>query len=491
MTQYKLFINGQWVEEPGQERFPAINPYTREEWASLAQASDQQVADAIAAARTAFETHWSKTSGAERARLMNKLADLLAADAPRMGRLESADNGKVIRETQSQMLFAARQYRFFAGYADKLWGKTIPLDQRDTLDYTVRDPIGVCVLITAWNSPMGLLSNKLAPALAAGNCVVIKPSEHASATTLEFAKLVEAAGFPPGVVNVVTGDARVGKALLASGRIDRVSFTGSPGVGREIAAVAGRALVPATLELGGKSPNIIFDDADLKKAIIGALAGIFAATGQTCIAGSRLLVQRGVYNQVVETLVERAGRIRLGDPCDPATEMGTAANEPQFARILGMIEAAKRDGATLAAGGGAAEGPGLGKGFFVQPTIFKDVQNDMTIAQEEVFGPVLSILPFDTEEEAIEIGNNTRYGLAAGVWTESLQRAMRVSRSIRAGTVWVNTYRAVAVQAPFGGFKESGFGRERGDVALDEFTSIRNVMIDFSNEERDPFAVKL
>ncbi|MBN8914526.1 MAG: aldehyde dehydrogenase [Rhizobiales bacterium] len=491
MTQYKLFINGQWVEEPGQERFPAINPYTREEWASLAQASDQQVADAIAAARTAFETHWSKTSGAERARLMNKLADLLAADAPRMGRLESTDNGKVIRETQSQMLFAARQYRFFAGYADKLWGKTIPLDQRDTLDYTVRDPIGVCVLITAWNSPMGLLSNKLAPALAAGNCVVIKPSEHASATTLEFAKLVEAAGFPPGVVNVVTGDARVGKALLASGRIDRVSFTGSPGVGREIAAVAGRALVPATLELGGKSPNIIFDDADLKKAIIGALAGIFAATGQTCIAGSRLLVQRGVYNQVVETLVERAGRIRLGDPCDPATEMGTAANEPQFARILGMIEAAKRDGATLAAGGGAAEGPGLGKGFFVQPTIFKDVQNDMTIAQEEVFGPVLSILPFDTEEEAIEIGNNTRYGLAAGVWTESLQRAMRVSRSIRAGTVWVNTYRAVAVQAPFGGFKESGFGRERGDVALDEFTSIRNVMIDFSNEERDPFAVKL
>ncbi|MFG1210969.1 aldehyde dehydrogenase [Xanthobacter flavus] len=491
MTQYKLFINGQWVEEPGQERFPAINPYTREEWASLAQASDQQVADAIAAARTAFETHWSKTSGAERARLMNKLADLLAADAPRMGRLESTDNGKVIRETQSQMLFAARQYRFFAGYADKLWGKTIPLDQRDTLDYTVRDPIGVCVLITAWNSPMGLLSNKLAPALAAGNCVVIKPSEHASATTLEFAKLVEAAGFPPGVVNVVTGDARVGKALLASGRIDRVSFTGSPGVGREIAAVAGRALVPATLELGGKSPNIIFDDADLKKAIIGALAGIFAATGQTCIAGSRLLVQRGVYNQVVETLVERAGRIRLGDPCDPATEMGTAANEPQFARILGMIDAAKRDGATLAAGGGAAEGPGLGKGFFVQPTIFKDVQNDMTIAQEEVFGPVLSILPFDTEEEAIEIGNNTRYGLAAGVWTESLQRAMRVSRSIRAGTVWVNTYRAVAVQAPFGGFKESGFGRERGDVALDEFTSIRNVMIDFSNEERDPFAVKL
>jgi len=491
MTDYKLFINGKWLEDKGQERFPAINPYTREEWASLVQASEQQVAAAIAAAREAFETRWSKTSGAERARLMHRLADLLAADAERMGRLESTDNGKVIRETQSQMLFAARQYRFFAGYADKLWGKTIPLDQRDTLDYTVREPIGVAVLITAWNSPMGLLSNKLAPALAAGNCVVVKPSEHASATTLEFAKFVEAAGFPPGVFNVVTGDARVGKALLSSGRIDRVSFTGSPAVGREIAAAAGRALVPSTLELGGKSPNMIFEDADLKKAIVGALAGIFAATGQTCIAGSRLLVQRPVYKQVVEALVDRASRIKLGDPCDRATEMGTAANEPQFERILKMIEGAKQDGATLVAGGGRASGPGLGHGFFVQPTIFKDVANEMTLAQEEVFGPVLSIIPFDTEEEAIEIGNATRYGLAAGVWTESLPRAMRVSRAIRAGTVWVNTYRAVAVQAPFGGFKESGFGRERGEVALDEFTNIRNVMIDFSNEERDPFAIKL
>jgi acyl-CoA reductase-like NAD-dependent aldehyde dehydrogenase len=491
MTRYKLFINGKWVEEEGQERFPAVNPYTRGEWASLVQASGQQVADAITAARNAFETRWSKTSGIERARLMNRLADLLAADAERMGRLETTDNGKVIRETQSQMHFAARQYRFFAGYADKLWGKTIPLDQRDTLDYTVREPIGVAVLITAWNSPMGLLSNKLAPALAAGNCVVVKPSEHASATTLEFAKFVEAAGFPPGVFNVVTGDGRVGKALLSSGRIDRVSFTGSPTVGREIAAVAGRALVPATLELGGKSPNVIFEDADLKRAIVGALAGIFAATGQTCIAGSRLLVQRRVYKQVVEALVDRAGQIKLGDPCDPATEMGTAANEPQFERILGMIEGAKREGATLATGGGPASGPGLGRGFFVQPTIFQDVANRMTIAQEEVFGPVLSIIPFDTEEEAIEIANATRYGLAAGVWTESLPRAMRVSRAIRAGTVWVNTYRAVAVQAPFGGFKESGFGRERGEIALDEFTNTRNVMIDFSNEERDPFAVKL
>ena len=337
---------------------------------------------------------------------------------------------------------------------------------------------------------MGLLSNKLAPALAAGNCVVIKPSEHASATTLEFARFVEQAGFPPGVVNVVTGDARVGKALLTSGRIDRVSFTGSPGVGREIAANAGRALVPSTMELGGKSPNIIFEDADVDTAIIGALAGIFAATGQTCIAGSRLLVQRGVYDRVSEELVRRAQQIKMGDPTDKATEMGTAANEPQFNRILGSIKGAVDEGANLAVGGKRAEGADLENGFFVEPTIFTGVSNDMTIAQEEVFGPVLSILPFDTEEEAIAIGNDTKYGLASGIWTTDLNRAMRVSKSIMAGTVWVNTYRSVAVQAPFGGFKDSGFGRERGEYALDEFTNTKNVMIDFSDEERDPFAIK-
>ncbi|MBX3567854.1 MAG: aldehyde dehydrogenase [Rhizobiaceae bacterium] len=491
MTQtYDLFINGRFLSESGQERFPAVNPYNREEWASIPQASERQVAEAIAAARHAFDAVWSKVNGTERARLMNRLADLLAADADRMGILESTDNGKVVRETRSQMLFASRQYRFFAGYADKLWGKVIPLDQRNVLDYAVREPLGVAVLITAWNSPMGLLSNKLAPALAAGNCVVIKPSEHASATTLEFAKFVEKAGFPPGVVNVVTGDARVGKALLTSGRIDRISFTGSPGVGREIAVNAGRALVPATLELGGKSPNIIFADADLPKAIIGALAGIFAATGQTCIAGSRLLVQRPVYDEVVETLVARARKIRMGNPTDPATEMGTAANEPQFRRILQSIEGAKGDGAELVTGGKAAQGPELSNGFFIEPTIFANVNNAMSIAQEEVFGPVLSILPFEEEEEAIAIGNDTKYGLASGIWTTNLNRAMRVSQAIRAGTVWVNTYRAVAPQAPFGGFKDSGFGRERGEAALDEFTSIKNVMIDFSDEERDPFAIK-
>ena len=487
---YDIYIDGEWSRAGNQDYFPAINPYTQEHWAYISQASDGQVADAIAAARHAYETGWKQTSGYQRANLLNRLADILEADAERMGRLESTDNGKVVRETQSQMKFAARQYRFFAGYADKLWGKVIPLDERDVFDFSVREPLGVAVLITAWNSPMGLLSNKLAPALAAGNCVVVKPSEHASATTLEFAELVERAGFPKGVFNVVTGDARVGRALLTSGRVDRISFTGSPGVGREIAANAARVLTPVTLELGGKSPNIVFDDADLGKAVVGALAGIFAATGQTCVAGSRLLVQRGVHDRMVAALAERAQRIRLGDPTDLSTEMGTAANQPQFERILQKIAGASNEGARLVAGGAQAKGDGLERGLFIEPTIFADVANTMAIAQEEVFGPVLSIIPFETEDEAIAIANETKYGLASGIWTTDLSRALRVSRAITAGTVWINTYRAIAVQAPFGGFKDSGYGRERGEVALEEFTATKNVMINFSEQERDPFAIK-
>jgi (Z)-2-((N-methylformamido)methylene)-5-hydroxybutyrolactone dehydrogenase len=488
-VDYQLYIGGRW-SDGGDARFPAINPYLQEPWATIPQANEAQVHEAIAAARRAFDSGWRATNGLERGRLLLRLSELMEANADRMSVLESTDNGKVVRETRNQMSFAARQYRFFAGYADKLWGKVIPLDQNTVFDYATREPIGVALLITAWNSPMHLLSNKLAPALAAGNCVVIKPSEHASATTLEFCKLVEQAGFPPGVINVVCGDARVGKALAGARGIDRISFTGSPAVGREIAASAGRNLIPVTLELGGKSPNIIFDDADLDKAVVGAIAGIFAATGQTCIAGSRLLVQRGVYAQALERLVSRARSIVLGNPLDSATEMGTVANQPQFERILAMIAAAKSEGARLVAGGGPASGERLGKGLFVEPTIFADVDNAMHIAQEEVFGPVLSVIPFDTEVEAVTIANATRYGLASGVWTRDLARALRVSKAIQAGTVWINTYRAIACQSPFGGIKESGFGRERGEEALAEFTAFKNVMIDFSDNVRDPFSIK-
>jgi aldehyde dehydrogenase (NAD+) len=490
LHEYKLFIGGEWNASSTGATFPAMNPFNQQIWAIIPEASDPDVQSAVAAARDAFVNKWNLTSGLERATLINKLAGLLEENADRMSLLESTDNGKIIRETRSQMLFATRVYRFFAGYADKLWGNVIPLDQRNIFDYTVREPYGVVAIITAWNSPMSLLANKLPAALAAGNCVVIKPSEHASATTLEFCRLVEKAGFPPGVINVVTGDAKVGRALVSAPGVGKISFTGSPNAGREIAALAAKNLAPVTLELGGKSPNIIFADADIDKAVVGALAGIFAATGQTCIAGSRLLVQRPVYDEIIERLAQRAKKIVLGDPTKVTTEMGTAANEPQYRRILDFIDAGKKDGARLVTGGSPAKGGELDKGLFIQPTIFADVDNSMKIAQEEIFGPVLSIIPFESEEEAVAIGNGTRFGLASGVWTRDLARAMRMIRALRTGVVWVNTYRMVSAQAPFGGVKESGYGRERGEQGVLEFTTIKNVMIDFSNEERDPFAVK-
>ena len=327
--KYQLFIGGTWRDGASGETMPAVNPFNQDVWAHVPIAIEADVNDAIGAARQAYENVWRHTTGLERARLINKLADVIDANAERMALLETTDNGKVIRETRSQMGYAARVYRFFAGYADKIWGNVIPLDQKGALDLALREPYGVIAAITAWNSPITLLANKLAAALAAGNCLVVKPSEHASATTLEFAKLVEQAGFPAGVFNVVTGEAAVGKVLVSHAGVDKVSFTGSAAVGREIAAMAGRNLRPVTLELGGKSPNIIFADADVERAVVGALAGIFGATGQTCIAGSRLLVQRPVYEQVVEALAARAEKIVMGDPRDPATEMGTAANEPQ------------------------------------------------------------------------------------------------------------------------------------------------------------------
>jgi aldehyde dehydrogenase (NAD+) len=487
---YSLFIDGRFVEAKDGGRFTSVNPYNRSPWATVAEAGEADVNEAIAMARHAFNTTWRKTNGLQRGRLMMKLADLLEASAAHMGTLESTDNGKVIRETRPQMVFAARAYRFFAGYADKLWGLQIPLDKRDMFDYTSREPLGVVALITAWNSPMGLLANKLAPALAAGNCVVIKPSEHASVTTLEFCKLVQQAGFPPGVINVVCGAAETGRALV-NGAINKLSFTGSPGVARDIAAQAGRHLVPVTLELGGKSPNIIFDDADFDKAASGALAGIFAATGQTCVAGSRLLVQRGIHDRMVVRLAERAQKIRMGNPLDPATEMGTAANEQQFKRILQSISNAQKEGARLVTGGAAATAGDLAGGYFIQPTIFDNVNNNMQIAREEVFGPVLSVIVFDTEEEAIAIGNDSPYGLAAGLWTQNLTRTLRMTRELQVGQVWVNTYRSLAVQAPFGGVKESGFGREKGEAALAEYLASKNVMIDFSGEDSDPFAVNI
>ncbi|GGO60067.1 aldehyde dehydrogenase (NAD+) [Roseovarius pacificus] len=489
MVEYGLYIGGSWVAPKAGKLFDAVNPFTGECWARVSEADAADVDHAVTAATTA-QVGWAATNGATRARILNNIADIITENAKNMAVFESTDNGKVIRETESQMLFAARLFRFYAGYADKLFGSTIPLDSPSVLDYTTREPYGVVGLITAWNSPITLLCNKLPAALAAGNTVIVKPSEHASVSTLELCKLFEKAELPAGVVNVVTGAGPTGAAIVTHPGISKVSFTGSPVVGRKIAATAGEHLKPVTLELGGKSPNIIFDDADPEAATIGALAGIFGATGQTCVAGSRLLVQRGLYDEIVSRLAARAEEIRLGDPLDHDSEMGTVANKPQFDRIIASIEAAKSAGARLVTGGGAATGDHLGNGLFVQPTIFADVENSMDIAQSEIFGPVLSILPFDTEEEAVQIANDIPFGLAAGIWTRDISRAMRLVPKMKSGVVWVNTYRVVAAQAPFGGTKESGFGRERGEQGIMEFTSIKNVMIDYSDQARDPFAIK-
>lgn len=490
MERYQLFIDGKWRDASDGATMPATNPYNQEVFAEIPVATAGDVGDAIMAARRAFDTAWRKTSPGERAKLLNKVADLLDADADRMALLETTDNGKVIRETHNQMGYAARIFRYYAAWADKMHGDVVPLDQKDTLDLAIRVPYGVVACVTAWNSPVAILTNTLPAALAAGNCVILKPSEHASTTTLEIARLCEKAGFPAGVVQVVTGAGEVGAALTGSTLVDKVSFTGSPGVGRLIAQAAGANLKPVTMELGGKSPNIVFDDADFDRALIGALAGIFGATGQTCIAGSRLLVQRGIYDRMVEGLANRAAQIKMGDPRLPETEMGTAANEPQFNKILSFIEAAKTDGARLVAGGGRADGPGLEKGFFIQPTIFADVRNDMKVAAEEIFGPVLSIIPFADEEEAVAIANATPYGLASGVWSENISRCLRMMRAINSGVVWVNTYRVAAPQAPFGGMKDSGFGRVRGEAGIQEFTQTKNIFIDFSGDKRDPFSMK-
>lgn len=486
MKHARMVIDGR--QEDGTDRFESINPYTGEAWATVPAATPGDVEDAVEAARNSFHDTWRTTPGVHRARLMTALADLLESRADPMATMESTDNGKVIRETRNQMSFAARNLRFFAGYADKIYGRTVPLDHPGMFDFTRRRPYGVAELITAWNSPIALLFNKLPPALATGNTVVIKPSEHASVTTCELGLLAIEAGFPPGVINVVTGAGPVGDALTTHPGIDKISFTGGSATGARVAEVAARRMIPLTLELGGKSPNIVFDDADLDRAIVGAVAGIFGAAGQTCIAGSRLLVHRPVYERVTDAIVARARAIRLGDPLDPDTEMGPVANRPQFDRILALIEAGRDEGATLLTGGRPAEG--LGKGLFIQPTVFGDVSPGMRVATEEIFGPVLSIIPFDDEDEAVEIANDTDYGLAAGVWTSNIDRAHRVVERLETGAVWVNTYRSTAAQAPFGGVKRSGYGRERGEEALAEYSYVQNVMIDYSGAARDPFSIR-
>jgi aldehyde dehydrogenase (NAD+) len=392
---------------------------------------------------------------------------------------------------RAQLRYLPQWFRYFGGLADKVEGRVIPIDKPGVFNFTREEPFGVVAAITPWNSPLLLAAWKLAPALAAGNTVVWKPSEFSSVSALEFGRLFEEAGFPPGVVNVVTGfGGEIGDALVTHAKVAKVAFTGGDRTGAVVYSSAARSIKPVTLELGGKSANIVFDDAVLDDAVKGVVSGIFAATGQTCIAGSRALIQRKVYDQFTERLLALARTAKMGDPLDDATQVGPITTRPQFGKVLEYIEIAKGEGASCALGGGPARRPECGEGWFVEPTIFTGVRPEMRIAQEEVFGPVLGIIPFDDEEEAVAIANGTLYGLAAGVWTQSIRRALTMAEQLEAGTVWVNTYRAVSYMSPFGGYKRSGIGRESGQSAIREYLQEKSVWIDISGTVPNPFVLR-
>ncbi|MDA9433676.1 aldehyde dehydrogenase [Bradyrhizobium sp. CCBAU 51627] len=493
MQFYKMFIGGEWVEAVGGERFESLNPFTGKAWATIPRGKPEDVDRAVEAAKAAFRTGpWPKLTATERGHLLRRLGDLVAEHAEQLARTEVTDNGKLINEMAFQLKYIPQWYYYFGGLADKVQGAVIPIDKPQTFNFTRQEALGVCVGITAWNSPLLLLAYKLAPALAAGNTFVAKPSEFTSASTLEFAKLVDKAGFPPGVFNVVTGfGGEIGDALISHADVAKIAFTGSEATGRRIGELAARSFKKVTLELGGKSPHIVFDDAEIDNAVKGVISGIFAATGQTCIAGSRLLVHRSIHDQFVERVVAFAGQAKKGDPLLASTQVGPVTTPPQYRKILDYIDVAKGEGATCVLGGGPATGPDIGEGgCFVEPTIFTGVQNRMRIAQEEVFGPVLACIPFDDDEEAIAIANDTTFGLAAGFWTQDIRRVLRVSERLQAGTVWVNTYRVISYLSPLGGYKHSGIGRENGLDSIQNYLQTKSIMIGTAEDVVDPFVMR-
>ena len=476
----RLLIHGEQVEAASGRTFPVVNPATEEELAAVSEGSAEDIDRAVRSARAAFESDkWQRMSARRRGEALYRLGELCLSRRDELAKLETLNNGKPLFESGIDVKLTAETFKYYAGWADKIHGETIPVDG-PFLNYTLREPLGVIGAIVPWNFPMSLAAWKIGPALACGNTIVLKPAEQTPFTALRLAELALEAGFPPGVFNCVPGfGPTAGAALVVHPEVDKIAFTDSTEVGRQVMREAAASVKKLSLELGGKSPNIVFADADLDAAARGALTGIFYGKGEVCAAGSRLLVEESVRDELQARILERASRMTPGDPLNPKTRLGPLVSRVQMERVLSYIERGKSEGAELLAGGERA--PVGGKGYFVQPTIFGDVERDMTIAREEIFGPVLAMLTFSGGVEgAAELANATDYGLAAGIWSRDIKKALRTARAVRAGTVWVNTYNMYDAASPFGGFKQSGFGRDLGMHALEGYTQVKSVWVDLS-----------
>jgi len=491
LTRYRMLIDGAWVDAEDGGTFESANPATGEPWAVIPEATAGDVDRAVKAAHRAFsEGPWARATPTERGRTLRRLADLLADASELLGRTETIDTGKMLKETRWQAKYIAEFFHFFAGCADKVHGDTMPIDKPDLCVFTTREPLGVVAAVVPWNSQLFLVAVKLGPALAAGNTVVLKASELASAAMLEFGQLIEEAGFPPGVVNIVTGHGEpCGRVLTSHPLVARISFTGGPESARHVLRNSTENFAEVSLELGGKSPFLVFEDADIESAVNGSIAGIFGASGQSCVAGSRLYLQDSIADQFLDTMVAQAGNITIGDPLDDATQMGPLASTAQIERIEKEVGIALDDGGILLHGGRRPAQPD--RGWYYEPTIIECPRQDMRIVDTELFGPVLSVLRFKTEEEALRLANDTKHGLAAGIFTRDGARSLRVAKAIRAGIVWVNTYRVVSPIAEFGGFKGSGYGRESGFQAIFDYTRPKTIWVNTSSEPlANPFVMR-
>jgi aldehyde dehydrogenase (NAD+) len=480
VEQKQLLINNEWRAAASGQTMDVVNPATEEVIASVASADKADLDAAVHAARAALNGPWGRMSARERGRLVSRLADRLMEKADDVSRLETLHNGKPISESRHiEIPAAAECFEYYAGWADKVMGETIPV-RGNYLTYTLREPIGVVAAIVPWNFPLLLAAWKVAPALACGNTVILKPASQTPLTALALGELAVQIGLPPGVLNVLTGPgAKLGQAIVEHPGIDKIAFTGDTSTGKGIMRSAADTLKKITLELGGKSPNIVLPDADMEAAIRGATIGIFYGKGEVCAAGSRLLVDKSIKNEFIDKLAARVKKMAPGDPLDPKTRFGAIASRKQLETVERYVESAKAEGATLVAGGSRAD-IGTGKGYFFQPTVFADVQPEMTISREEIFGPVLAAIEFADLDEAIARANDSPYGLAAGVWTRDIKKAHYVARKLQAGTVWVNTYNVYDTAAPFGGYKQSGFGREMSAHALEHYTQIKTVWVDLN-----------